>query len=194
MLGTTYFYAAALGGAFLLIQLLFMFIGGGEDAGDTPDVDLDLDIAGDGHAGHDAGWWLLEIISLRTLAAAAMFFGLTGLTGQAYGFSERVTLVLSIFAGLASMYAVYWAFKQLFRLQSSGSEDVRNAVGKLGQVYVPIPPNGNGLGKVHFEMQGRLVEYQASSLTNRVLATGEHVEIIEVVNSDTVHVRPLDAV
>ncbi len=191
MLGTIYFYAATIGGVFLLLQLLFMFVGG-EDGGEGGgDADLDLDLGGDGAADHDAGLWVLEIISLRTLAAAAMFFGLTGLTGQAYNFNENVTLALALFAGFAAMYSVYWAFKQLFRLRSSGSEDIRNAVGRCGQIYVPVPPHGAGLGKIHFEMQGRIVEYQASSDEDRVLATGEHVEIVDVVNSDTVQVRPL---
>ena len=189
MLGTVYFYAATIGGVFLLLQLLFMFVGG-EDGGEGADADLDL--GGDGVGEHDAGWWMLEIISLRTIAAAALFFGLTGLTAQAYALNQNVTLALSLFAGFVAMYAVYWAFKQLFRLRSSGSEDIRNAVGVCGQVYVPIPPRGAGLGKVQFEMQGRIVEYQASSDLDRVLATGEHVEIVDVINSDTVHVQPLD--
>lgn len=190
---TTYFYAAAIGGIFLLFQFASMFIGGddsGLDSGDA-DLDLDLDMGGDG-GNTDSGWWIIEIISLRTLAAAATFFGLTGLGANAYGFSPAVTLVLAAIAGFASMYAVYWAFKQLFRLQSSGSENVANALGRPAQVYVPIPAEGKGIGKVHFEMQGRMVEYQATSIEDRTLATGEAVEVVGIVNADTVQVRSLD--
>lgn len=191
---TTYFYTAALGGVILLFQLVSMFTGGDDGGLDGGDVDMDFDMGdgeGDGdHAGDtDAGYWILEIISLRTIAAAATFFGLAGLLGQAYALDPALTLVLACLAGFAAMYTVFWVFKQLFRLQSSGSENVRNALGQPGQVYVPIPPEGHGMGKVHFEMQGRMVEYQATSIEDRTLATGEAIEVVGVVNSDTVQVR-----
>ena len=63
--------------------------------------------------------------------------------------------------GLAAMYAVYWLFKQVYRLQHTGTENIRNAIGASAVVYVPIPGKRAGAGKVTFRLQNRLVEYQA---------------------------------
>jgi hypothetical protein len=91
-------------------------------------------------------------------------------------------------AGAAAMYAVYWLFKQVFRLQHAGNENIRNAIGQPATVYVPIPGQRNGKGKVTFRLQNRLVEYQAVTEDEAKLATGENVIIVGIVNPGTVRV------
>ena len=81
MLETTFFYTFAIGGAVLAVQMLMTFLGG-----DDGDIDVggdgDLDVGDVDNHSQSSGAWLFEIISLRTLAAAATFFGLTGMTAQ----------------------------------------------------------------------------------------------------------------
>lgn len=190
MLESIFFYSAMIGGAFLLVQLAMLLLGA-DDGGDLDaggDVDVDVDADGDG--GHqDNGFWLLEVISFRTVATAASFFGLAGLTARSSGLNPAMSLAIAIAAGVAAMYAVYWAFRQLFRvLQSSGNEKIQNALGRTGSVYVPIPANDSGLGKVHVEVQGRIVEYQAVTSDEVKLATGTSIIVLDVVNADTVRV------
>jgi hypothetical protein len=184
MLESIYFYSAVIGGACLLLQLVLLLLGG-EDGGDL-DGDLDVD-AGGSH--QDSSFWMLEAISFRTVASAASFFGLTGLATTSAGLSQQVSLVLAIAAGVGALYAVYWAFRQMFRvLQTSGNELIQNALGQPGSVYVPIPARNAGLGKVHIEMQGRTVEYQALTGDESPLGTGTSVYVMDIVNSDTVRV------
>jgi hypothetical protein len=66
-------------------------------------------------------------------------------------------------------------------------------VGKHARVYVPIPAEGKGMGKVQVTLQNRTVEYQAVSEEHEPLRTGETVQILEVKNSDTVSVQRLPA-
>ncbi|QDU58207.1 hypothetical protein [Aeoliella mucimassa] len=186
MLETVYFYCAALGSAFLILQLLMLFLGGGNDGGDL-DVGGDVDM--DDTPGHDHGLWLLEVISMRTVASAASFFGLAGLSCLSAGLDSKVSLVVASATGIGAMYAVYWAFRQLFRvLQSSGNENIRNSLGHPGTVYLSIPANDQGLGKVHLEMQGRTVEYQALTSDSEQLPTGTSIVVLDIVNTDTVRV------
>ena len=77
------------------------------------------------------------------------------------------------------------------RLTSSGNERIGFTIGKHATVYVPIPAESAGLGKVQVNLQNRTVEYQAISEESEPLRTGETVEIVEVKNSDTVAVRRL---
>ncbi|WP_425400736.1 hypothetical protein [Aeoliella sp.] len=195
MLESIFFYSATLGGAFLLLQLVMILFGVGDDAGDLDiggDVDVDFDVDGvdgDASTSHDHGLWLLEVISMRTVASAASFFGLAGLTARSAGLNPTISLGVATATGIAALYGVYWAFRQLFRvLQTSGNENIRNALGQPGTVYIPIPPNDEGLGKVHVELQGRTAEYQAMTSDEEKLATGTSVLVLEVVNADTVRV------
>jgi hypothetical protein len=194
MLENAYFYAFIGGGAFLVIQLILMLFGefsdGGADSGDVGDGGFDGDLNPD--HGADASHrdsWIFEVISMRTLAAAATFFGLAGMAARQYELSSIVTLVIAVAAGLAAMYAVYWLFKQVFRLESSGSQDIRNAVGLAGEVYLRVPANGQGVGKVHLAMQGRTVEYLAVTDEPDTLPTGSQVIVSGIVNGDTLRVN-----
>lgn len=187
MLDSIFLYCAIGGGIVMLFQLAMILLGV-EDGGFGDDMDVGgLDI-GDADAGDTSGLWLLEMISLRTLAAAATFFGLVGKASLASGQPTGVSFALACAAGFAAMYAVYWAFKQIFKLETSGNTDIRQAVGLPARVYVPIGPASESAGKVQLELQGRTVEYQAVTDHPDRLPTGEQVFITEVLSGDTVKV------
>lgn len=144
--------------------------------------------AADADLGHPGGHWFYEVLSLRTLSAAVTFFGLAGNTALAYGYSPLGSFMLATLVGLAAMYIVYWLFLQVYKLQHTGTENIRNAIGAAAVVYVPIPGKRAGAGKVTFRLQNRLVEYQAVTEDENRLATGEKVVVVAIVNSDTVRV------
>ncbi|TWT99331.1 hypothetical protein Pla108_02680 [Botrimarina colliarenosi] len=183
-----FLYAAVGGGAVLLVQLAMLVLGG-DDGGFDDASGADAGI--DGGDTDSAGFWFLEMISLRTLAAAATFFGLVGGAINSTGAPKGVSLAVAALAGYGAMYAVYWTFKQIFRLETSGNEDVYNAIGETAEVYVPIAESSRQAGKVHLTLQGRTVEYQALTDAGHPLATGSKVLVMEVVSSDTVKVMPL---
>lgn len=190
MLETLFLYSAIGGGVVLLVQLAMMVSGMddgfGDDASGVDGGDIDSDNATDG-----AGFWFLEMISLRTLAAAATFFGLIGGAADSMGNPPGVSIALACLAGYAAMYAVYWAFRQLFRLETSGNEDIYNAIGQRAEVYVPITASAAQAGKVLVTVQGRTVEYQALTDSDHNLPTGSKVLVMDVISSDTVIVAPL---
>jgi hypothetical protein len=181
-------------------------VGGGDgfDGSVDGDVGFEGDAAGvhdshwGGHTGHgdaahhdvagDGANWFYEVISIRTLAAAGTFFGLVGKTLLAYGHSPLASFVYAALAGAAALYSVYWLFKQVYRLQNAGNENVRRAIGLPATVYVPIPGGRAGAGKVMFRLQDRTVEYLAVTNDSNRLATGEKVTIVGIVNAETVRV------
>lgn len=202
LLDTVFMYAAAIGGVVLVFQVVMIMMGFGDDGADMDigggdgglDLDIDADLGDFGDvdhhspssAGHITGGWFYEMISLRTLSAAAAFFGIVGKTAQANGVSNGPAFILASAAGFGAMYGMYWTFKQVFKLETAGNENIRNALGKSARVYVPIPGNDQGAGKVQFKMQNRLVEYQAVTEEDDRLPTGENVVVVGIVNSDTV--------
>ena len=185
MVNDIFFYCALGGGVLLLLQIVMMLLGM-DEGGLADGVDGDLGLGDSDHEG--SGFWLLEMISLRTVAAAATLFGLVGRAALESGQSIGVSLALAGLAGFAALYSVYWIFKQVFKLEVSGAADIRGAVGLPAQVYVPIGP-GDSPGKIQIKLQGRSVEYQALCVSER-LSTGSQVVVTEVLTDDTVRVSP----
>jgi hypothetical protein len=75
----------------------------------------------------------------------------------------------------------------LIKLQSEGTIHIEGAVGQPGTVYLKIPGNKTGLGKVTLNLQNRTVEYQACTFQGD-LPTGAKVVVVSVVSPDTVEV------
>jgi hypothetical protein len=156
---------------------------------------------GDFSGGHDSGMhhsaaagghaanWFYEILSIRTVSAGLAVLGLMGRGMLASHYSPAGSFIVALLAGFGAMYGVYWLYKQVYRLQNSGTENIRNAVGTPAVVYIPIAPKRASAGKVTFRLQNRSVEYLAMTDEESRLATGEKVVITAIVSSDTVLVE-----
>ena len=60
-------------------------------------------------------------------------------------------------------------------------------MGKTGTVYLTIPGNRAGAGKVQLNLQNRTVEYQAVT-SQEALPNGAKIVVTSVVSRDTVEV------
>ncbi|MHC4136573.1 MAG: hypothetical protein ACYTDU_18010 [Planctomycetota bacterium] len=148
---------------------------------DVGHVDVDAGHAADSHI-HDVqghGNVMFGVLSFKALSAFAGIFGLVGLIliDREVGTGGRVAA--SGGAGFVGMLGVGWMMRGLSRLQSSGSIDIRNAVGCRGTVYLPIPQGKTGQGKVTVNVQGRSMEFGAVT-DGEALATGAHVTVLSV--------------
>ncbi|HJQ81988.1 MAG TPA: hypothetical protein VJ828_18625 [Lacipirellulaceae bacterium] len=210
-LDTVFNLTALIGGTVLIFQFVLMLLGLGGDgdlAADGADLSGGIDAGGvdvggmeaggtgdaawheaaDADLGHPGAHWFYEVISLRTLSAAVTFFGLAGITARAYSQPATISFAIATLAGVAATFAVYWLFKQVYKLQHTGTENIRNALGLSATVYVPIPAKRGGAGKVTFRLQNRVAEYLAVTDEEDRLKTGEKVIVVGIVNSDTVRV------
>lgn len=216
---TVFVICATVGGSVLLIQLAMMLIGLGGHAldFDGPDVGHgDIDVSGDmdvgghmdvgdhvsvgDHGGMDADTstdahhfdssWMFAVLSFRTIVAALTFFGLGGLAAQSAEISKPMVLGVAVAAGLAAMFAVYWMMRGLMSLKAEGTARVERAIGGHGTVYITIPAEESGRGKIQMNVQGRTMEYTALT-PGHALSPGTQVVVTEIVNSDTVEVKPI---
>jgi membrane protein implicated in regulation of membrane protease activity len=211
MLHVIFIAAAILGGTVLVCQFVLTIIGMSGDGGDALDGDVSADVSASGeftldghtfgdhhtplaHAAdadyqHPDSTWLFGVLSFRTVIAAAAFFGIAGEAALNSGYSPGISLAIATLVGVGAMYGMYWLMRGISQLTSSGNERIGAAVGKQAVVYVPIPANEKGLGKIQITLQNRTVELQAASIEDKPLRTGEEVEVVDIRNGDTVTVR-----
>ncbi len=179
---TTFLVCATLGGTLLVIQLIGTLIGFGGDH--------DFDHGGDGGHGTDAHGsdWFLGVLTIKTATAALTFFGIGGKIALNAGATEMAALGVAVGAGVVALYLVAALVRSLHKLKADGTARIERSVGSPATVYLRIPGERAGAGKVHLNLQNRTVEYQAIT-PGRELPTGAQVKVIAVVNADTVEVE-----
>jgi hypothetical protein len=198
-----YIICATAGSAVLVFQFAMSLLGWSDD-GDLAhgDVggDFGHDVPHDSSSGHDdvaehdthGSTSLFQILSVRTLTAALAFFGLTGLAAQSRQVSGGSTFVLALGAGFVAMYGVHWLMQQLFKLRTDGTVRLNRAIGKTANVYVRIPAQGQGVGKVVLILQNRTVELDAVSDGGEIPA-GTEVVVQRMTGAEVVEVARLRA-
>ena len=100
-----------------------------------------------------------------------------------------LSYVLAFLCGFATLIIMAYVMRAISGLQSSGNIEIGNAVGKVGQVYIPIKPNC--AGKVNITVQGQYSEFTAISTSSETLSTGSYVRVVAVDEAGTLVVEPI---
>jgi membrane protein implicated in regulation of membrane protease activity len=181
----------------MAVQFVLTLIGIGDMGADadvdaaSPELDLDIEDVTDAVDGRDPFDYGMAF-RLFTLRGLVAFLAVMGWTGYALGdgsLGYGVAVVISIVAGFLMMLAIA-ALAYLFEhLQSNGNIQITNAIGKSGTVYLTVPKNREGKGKINAVVQERYGEYEAVTDENEPLPFGTEVVIIAISGDDTLVVR-----
>lgn len=154
------------------------------------DADAEADIGDvDGVDGLDADFALL---SVRSIIAFFTFFGWTGVVALGGGVGSVMAILLASSAGFVAMLVVAYIFYLFIKLQSSGTLNLDNALGSTGEVYLVIPGDKSGTGKVQMKVQGSLRELDAIT-TGEAIPTGAPIRVIDVLENGMLLVEPVDS-
>lgn len=171
-----YWICLLVGGGVVVMQLLATLVG---LEGEAPD-----DV--DGHPDISEG---LHLFSVRALSAGVAFFGVGGLTARSVGLPMWVGVPLALVSGVLAAVGVAVLMSGMRRLESDQTLQLSHSVGKLGEVYLSIPGQLGGEGKIVLTLQGRTVELSAVTREDAI-PTGTRVLIIDTVNASTAVVVP----
>ena len=75
-------------------------------------------------------------------------------------------------------------------LRAEGTVRIQRALGQQATVYLRIPAQQQGTGKIQINLQNRTVEYLATT-TGEAIPSGASVVVTKILGSDTVQVQAL---
>ena len=205
-LNTVYLLMGAVGSTVLILQFAASLLGFGHDDFHTGGLDVDaadadgldadaihldhdLDAGHDHGAGHGEGSVMFKMLSFRAIVASVTFFGWSGLAATESGLGAMRAFSVAFGAGLLAMYVVGWLLHFISKLHSEGNVHIGQTIGANGTVYLSIPGNREGVGKVHVNVQHRTMEYSAVTADEK-LPTGMPIVVLSVVDNETLEVRP----
>lgn len=171
---------------------------GGFDAGfdGDGDVDLDVDLEVDGdilpgdhdlmdcpvHEGPFAG---LKLLTIRGIVAFLAVSGWGGLWLLRMGMHPILAVFLAVAMGFWAMLLMAVFLRVALRLQQDGTMDYRNALGCAGTVYLTVPANRSGTGKVNVLVQEQLRELDAVTDEGEALSTGAEIVVVGLSGGST---------
>ena len=185
-----------------IIQSVMTFLGadagdGGIDAdfggvdGDMGGVDLTTDVdSSSDYADMGSG---MNLLTLRNFVNFFLGFGWTAVLFAGEIRSTALLMLLSIAVGVALVFAVMYLFKWLSSMQQTGTINVyTTAVGCTGKVYLTIPAERHGEGKVQITINNSVREYDALT-DGEELPTGTNIKVLEAIDAHTLLVEGIDS-
>lgn len=156
-----------------IFQTIMTFIG--VDSGDGLDADFNGDFDG-----ADAPF---QLFSLRNLVNFLLGFSWTGITFQHVIPNEALLITIAFLIGVAFLVVFFLVIRQVKRLAEDNSFQMTEVTGKPAEVYLRIPGNKAGKGKVLVSVKGSMRELDAMTESPEVITTGSVVRIARVENN-----------
>lgn len=129
-------------------------------------------------------------LSMRSIIAFFTFFGWTGVLVLNRGLGVWVAVTLASLAGLAAMFIVAYLMYKFSQLEQSGTLNLYHALDQQGEVYIPIPGERKGQGKIQLKVDGRVRELDAIT-DGGSLKTGDLIKVTEILDDNVLKVEPL---
>ena len=189
-----------------VIQTVMTFLGA---AGDTDfDINTDMDTAGPsdiadgsvdvgadvdtGETGHLGTG--MNLLTFRNFINFLIGFGWTAILLKDSIPATGLRMLIAILVGIVLVAIVMLLFKWLTDMQQSGNINVfKSAVDCEGSVYLTIPGERAGEGKVQITINNAVREYAAVT-DGPTLKTGQRIRVVEVISANTLLVEEINSV
>jgi hypothetical protein len=169
----TFWYVAIPASVIFLIQTVLTFLG--MDATDGLEADFDGDFNGG-----DAPF---QVFSFRNLINFLLGFGWTGISFHEIFPNPTELILLATLVGASFVYLFFLIMNQVQKLGEDNSFKINETIGKTAEVYLAIPENRKGKGKVLVSVRGSTRELEAITNGER-LASNQIVKISGIENNN----------
>ena len=165
----SFWWVAIIASFIFLVQLIFTIIGTDFTDGLHADFDGDLD------AVHGP----FQLFSFRNLINFLMGFGWTGVAFYHSFENQMFLVILSAIVGCLFVVIFFIVIKQIMKLTEDNTFTIDKLIGKTAEVYLRIPEQKSGKGKVQVSLNGSNHELLAVTETEEI-PSGNLVKIIRI--------------
>lgn len=167
------------------IQMILTFIGMGD-----ADADMDADFSIEGHEGTMDVGGALQIFTFRNVVNLMLGIGWGGVCLWDSIDSKAVLLLASLLIGIVFVACFVLIYRNMMKLQSNGAYRLNDCLGSVVDVYLRIPAERSGSGKVQVSFGGSVQELSAQT-DGDAIPSGAKVRVISVIAPNTVLVEPI---
>lgn len=166
----TFWGTAIIASAVFLIQALLTMIG----------MDAHTDIDFDFHDGDtmDTGG-AVSLFSIRSLVNFFVGFGWAGVTFINSGLPLWLVYIIAIAIGFAFAYLYIYMRRKMMKLEHNGAFRITDCIGLEADVYLRIPAQRSGRGKVQVSINGSVLELDAVT-EGDALPSGSRIKVTAV--------------
>jgi len=175
-----YWVMALVSSLFFAFIVVLTFLGG--DADDVASADAEVD--GDMGIG-------FQFFTVKNLIGFFTIFSWAGLASIHAHHATSITILISSISGLVMMSIMALLFYGMSKMVEDGSLKMKNAIGAIGEVYLPVQKERGSIGKIQIKVQGSLRELEALTDEPEDLQRGAVIKVIEIINDEILLVEKL---
>ncbi len=169
----TFWYIAIPASVIFIIQTIMTFVGA--DATEGIDADFDGNLEGT-----DAPF---QLFSFRNLINFLLGFSWTGISFFSSFENKALLVAVSLSVALLFVYLFFIIIKQVQKLAEDNTFRIENTLGKTAEVYIPIPENKTGKGKIMISINGAFHELDAMTEHEKI-ASNSIVKVVKIENNN----------
>lgn len=156
------------------------------------DVDIDTGGAdgGDGFVPHEMG--LLSLFTMQGIVSFFCIFSWSAIILVAV-LNTLFALAIAFVLGFLSMAGVAQIIRLSSKLAQNGTLNMKVLLGETGTVYLPIPANGKGHGKVYVQLSERFIECDALCESEKSLPTNTTIRVVDILAGNVLVVEQLNS-
>jgi hypothetical protein len=163
-----------------VFQSVLTFVGA--DAGDGIEADFDRNL-NDGDSPS-------QIFSFRNLINFLLGFSWSGIGLFEVVPNKFLLLTVSVAIGIGFVMLFFVIIRQIQKLAEDNTFNIKNVVGKTAQVYLKIPEQNKGKGKIQVSVNGAVHELEAVSESGAI-ETGALVRVSKVLDGNLISVEKI---
>jgi len=175
----SFWYIAIPTSLIFIIQTIITF--SGLDVADGFDTDFHADA-------HDGDF---QLFSLRNLINFLLGFSWTGISFYStIGDKPLFLIIASFVVGVLFVLLFFFVIKQVQKLAEDNSFKITNTLNKTAEVYLTIPENKKGKGKIMISVNGAFYELEAMTENDRI-PSGMAVKVVKIENNNILIVETI---
>jgi preprotein translocase subunit YajC len=176
----TFWFIAIPTSLIFIIQTIMTFIGADSHDGLSADFDGDL-------SGAEAPF---QLYSLRNLVNFLLGFSWTGISFYTSISSKPLLIGISLAVGILFVILFFMIIRQIQKLAEDNSFKISNTLNKTAEVYLTIPENKKGKGKILISVNGAFHELDAMTENDKI-QSGAVVKVVKIENNNILIVEPI---